>query len=109
MVTLRNTGGTVNSCPFPSWSWVGCTAEVYYDQLFGILDSEHAGLEIYALGSDGSPELIHQNSTYRREELPFSRAEREPPNNVWKEGFRTAITISYIFAAYFCGIWIQLF
>ncbi|KAI0454100.1 heterokaryon incompatibility protein-domain-containing protein [Xylaria acuta] len=62
-------GRTVNS-HFPSWSWVGWIGRVYFHEVFGHLDGEHAGLEFYHFEGTKTGETlairhIPQNNTFR--------------------------------------------
>lgn len=55
---------------FPSWSWVGWVGQVYFEEVFGYLDGEHAGLEFYHLDSVGTNRVltmrhIPQNTKFR--------------------------------------------
>ncbi|KAI1198058.1 heterokaryon incompatibility protein-domain-containing protein [Nemania serpens] len=61
--------GTARSY-FPSWSWVGWVGQVYFSEVFGHLDGEHAGLEFYHLDSVGTSKAltirhIPQNENFR--------------------------------------------
>ncbi|KAI1152417.1 heterokaryon incompatibility protein-domain-containing protein [Nemania diffusa] len=70
-------GGTVMS-RFPSWSWVGWVGRVYFHEVFGYLDGEHAGLEFYYLDSIGTQETLSlrhilQNKTFRLKGDEYSK------------------------------------
>lgn len=80
---------------FPSWAWVGWIGRVYYYELFGYLDGEHAGLEFYhfstvvtnARGDNSrTAELCRipqnqrfRNYTYDHKHKPFAGT-----NTVWQ-------------------------
>ncbi|KAI8635636.1 heterokaryon incompatibility protein-domain-containing protein [Xylariaceae sp. FL1651] len=76
-VELTEGGETVKS-HFPSWSWVGWVGRVYFHELFGPLDGEHAGLKFYHLENTGTGETftirpIPQNKTFRVDGYEYSK------------------------------------
>jgi hypothetical protein len=78
---------------FPSWSWVGWVCRVYFHEMFGHLDGEHAGLEFYHLDlSKASKALtlqhIPQNKTFRLNSNEYEPFKETNPS--WK-GDTTAI------------------
>jgi len=90
--------GKVVECPFPSWSWVGWTGKIHFDEIFGLLTSRHANLVFYRLTHEGEVEIIPQSSDFKEKYGNFSpaRGELKPPNAIWREDMCTEITTSDI-------------
>jgi len=74
----------------PSWSWAGWSCQVYYAELFGYLDSEHAGLEFYVITPVGEmgDKVVHvpQNTEFRRFNDARAPFDKDP---VWWRGDTT--------------------
>ncbi|KAF4808385.1 hypothetical protein CGCSCA5_v012477 [Colletotrichum siamense] len=70
--------------PYPSWSWVGWVGPNLFDDSFGNLAGEHAGLVFYML--DGEKDrliLIEQNQEFIKMESSNRLHRRAPPT--WRE------------------------
>ncbi|KAI0911697.1 heterokaryon incompatibility protein-domain-containing protein [Ustulina deusta] len=92
-VEVAEDDGTMRS-RFPSWSWVGWVGRVYFHELFGYLDGEHAGLEFYHLeraktGGTLTLQHIPQSRTFRVYSNEYSKPFKGT-NPSWK-GDTTAI------------------
>ncbi|KAK1654922.1 hypothetical protein BDP81DRAFT_389932 [Colletotrichum phormii] len=70
--------------PYPSWSWIGWIGPNLFDDLFGSLVGEHAGLEFYMLdGEKNWLVLIEQNQSFIQMESSNNPHRRAPPT--WRE------------------------
>lgn len=98
---------TAEAC-FPSWAWVGWVGEVYFNELFGHLDGEHAGLEFYHIATNnmgaaddgcGADSLvvrhIPQNQSFRHPGDGYARL-FNGTNPLWRENTDAAVSISDI-------------
>ncbi|KAF0328410.1 tol protein-like protein [Colletotrichum asianum] len=89
--TMVTGQGTIQ-VPYPSWSWVGWIGPNLFDDLFGHLAGEHAGLEFYML--DGEKDqliLIEQNQQFigtKTNDWPHRRA-----RSIWRENAFLAVCI----------------
>ncbi|KAK0716016.1 heterokaryon incompatibility protein-domain-containing protein [Lasiosphaeris hirsuta] len=98
---------TVEAC-FPSWAWVGWVGQVYFHEVFGHLDSEHASLEFYhiarndmraASDEDGRDSLviqhIPQNQTFRHYRNDYGKPFKGT-NPLWRQNTHATVSISDI-------------
>ncbi|KXH44450.1 hypothetical protein CSAL01_07192 [Colletotrichum salicis] len=70
--------------PYPSWSWIGWIGPNLFDDLFGSLVGEHAGLEFYMLdGEKNWLVLIEENQSFIQMESSNKPHRRAPPT--WRE------------------------
>lgn len=93
---------------FPSWAWVGWVCQVYFQELFGNLDGEHAGLEFYhvvedrtAAGDDDTDEAIlilqhiPQNDAFRYYKSEYTKS-FESTNPLWRGNTLAPVSVSDI-------------
>ncbi|KAI1111789.1 heterokaryon incompatibility protein-domain-containing protein [Nemania sp. NC0429] len=83
---------------FPSWSWVGWVGQVYFSEVFGYLDAEHAGLEFYHLDSAGAnkaPTMRHipQNQNFRRFGDKYNSEHFQRTKPAWRGDTTTPIDL----------------
>ncbi|KAI1750675.1 heterokaryon incompatibility protein-domain-containing protein [Xylaria castorea] len=91
-------GGRTAKSHFPSWSWVGWVGRVYYHEVFGYLDGEHAGLEFYHVESTKTGETlvirhIPQNKTFRLYESKYVEPFKGT-NPSWKGNATATVELS---------------
>jgi hypothetical protein len=95
----QDSRGVSIKCPFPSWSWVGWTGKVFFDEIFGVLTSRHAGLTFYTVDSERNVHKVKQNVKFREKYdghttmgLGFSnRKAPAEPRPLWRDVARTEI------------------
>ncbi|CAI0645488.1 unnamed protein product [Colletotrichum noveboracense] len=81
--------------PYPSWSWVGWIGPNLFDDLFGHLAGEHAGLVLYML--DGEKDrliLIDQNQEFIKMESTNRTHRRAPPT--WREDVLREVSMKHV-------------
>ncbi|KAI0100541.1 hypothetical protein GGR51DRAFT_575382 [Nemania sp. FL0031] len=93
-------GGSIVMSHFPSWSWVGWVGRIYFDDVFGYLDSEHAGLEFYYFEFTGEGDVstiqkIPQNQTFRHKGDEYGKPFKGT-NPSWRGDTTTVIQLSDI-------------
>ena len=82
---------TTADVPFPSWSWIGWVGPVLYEELFGSLLSEHAGIRFYvfrATSPDGELVEVPQHTAFQDRWPASSKHVRAPA--LWRETSSTA-------------------
>ncbi|EPE06745.1 het-domain-containing protein [Ophiostoma piceae UAMH 11346] len=80
------TAMTTADVPFPSWSWVGWVGPVLYEELFGSLLSEHAGIRFYvfsATNPNGELVEVPQHTAFQDRWPASKKHVRAPP--LWRE------------------------
>ncbi|KAF4848569.1 hypothetical protein CGCSCA4_v004937 [Colletotrichum siamense] len=81
--------------PYPSWSWVGWVGPNLFDDLFGHLAGEHAGLVFYML--DGEKDrliFIEQNQEFIKMESTNRTHRRAPPT--WREDVLREVSMKHV-------------
>ncbi|QIX01626.1 hypothetical protein AMS68_007143 [Peltaster fructicola] len=93
-------------CKFPSWSWVGWEGKIIFDDLFGSLESRHAGLVFHTVDKTGETHIVEQHSTFKEKYALSNNEQRrrlaalaECP--AWRDDSRTDITLKDMPAAMF--------
>lgn len=88
MCPLRPPIDGIDSCPFPTWSWLGWVGYIDFEDTCGYLDCEDAGLVFYRVRANGVPEKIEQNTRFRTYWGSFYQGIPVVPDYSWRKDQR---------------------